>query len=143
MCVCLEKEWRNKKNSSLCCGWKLPVRQSPSHGKNECHCRSCLHKTEILFSHFNISSASWQILFFIFFQKATHLLLEPHSNFATCNLHCCLSSWPVITRYLWFNDIANKQLNQNILRKHNPGSIFFCAYFKSITTDYTSKHQMF
>lgn len=65
--LCMKKSERMKKNSSsLCCIWKLTVRQSPSRDKNECHCRSCLHKTEILFSHSNISPASWQIFFFFF-----------------------------------------------------------------------------
>lgn len=90
MCVCeTEGEF---KNSCLYCSWKLTVRQSQSHDKNECRYRSCLHKTEILFSQSNISPASWQI----FSQKASHLLLEPHSNFAARCLHCCFSSWPVI-----------------------------------------------
>lgn len=44
-------------NSHLYCSWKLQVRQSPCHDKNECHYRSCLHKTEVLFSQSNISPA--------------------------------------------------------------------------------------
>lgn len=93
--VCVKKRV-NFKNSHLYCSWKLTVIPSPSHNKNYCHHRSCLQKTEILFSQSNISPAEmteffWQILF----QKASHLLLEPHSNFAT-HLYCCFSSWPMI-----------------------------------------------
>lgn len=124
-----KSEGMKKSSSSLCCSWKLTVRQSPSHDKNECHCRSCLHKTEILFSHSNISPASWQICFFFFFGKLPICCLN-HTVTAVHCLCCCFSSWPVITRYLWFNDVATEQSNQSILSKHSPGSNFMWLFLE-------------
>lgn len=79
--------------------------------------------------------------FYFFSGKLPICYLNQAVTAAHC-LHCCFSSWPVITRYLWFNDVSTKQSNQSILSKHHPGSNCMCVFGAGcMTTDDASKHQ--
>lgn len=70
-----------------------------------------------------------RFVFFFFFGKLPICCLN-HTVTAVHCLCCCFSSWPVITRYLWFNDVATEQSNQSILSKHSPGSNFMWLFLE-------------